>query len=175
VQPAKNIFLVGPMGAGKTTIGRQLASELGMEFKDTDREIEERSGADIAWIFDVEGEAGFRRRESAVLEELALQDGLVLATGGGCIMAEGNRKVLKTKGVVVYLKTDIHQQVKRTAKDKKRPLLQTEDPVKVLTELNAIRQPLYQEVADITVETDSRHPKSVVQEILAELNKGASK
>jgi shikimate kinase len=160
------------MGAGKTTIGRLLAAELGLGFHDIDAEIEQRTGADIAWIFDVEGEQGFRRRESAVLEELSEMEGVLLATGGGCILAEKNRQILRARGVVVYLQTTVAEQLERTARDKKRPLLNVDNPEPVLTELMAIRAPLYEEVADVTIATDSRHPKAVVQEIIAELNAG---
>lgn len=160
-----NVFLVGPMGAGKSTIGRLLASDLRLEFKDTDREIEERSGVDIPWIFDMEGEQGFRIREASVLAELSQCDHVLLATGGGIVLSPENRRVLGTNGRVVYLMTSIDEQVRRTNRDKKRPLLQTEDPRKVLTELMAVRHPLYEEVADYTIDTDGRSPKSVAQEL----------
>ena len=124
----QNVFLVGPMGAGKTTIGRFLAGELKLEFKDADREIEERCGADISWIFDMEGEEGFRRRETEVIEELAQDSGLCIATGGGAVLKAENRTALMAHGIVVYLKTSVDQQVQRTSRDKKRPLLQTGNP-----------------------------------------------
>jgi len=153
------------MGAGKSTIGRLLAAELRLEFKDTDKEIEERSGVDIPWIFDMEGEEGFRKRETVVLEELTSQNEVLLATGGGIVMKDENRRLLTTGGRVVYLYTSIDEQVRRTDKDKNRPLLQTENPREVLVELMDKRDPLYREVADIVFDTDRRSPKSVAQEL----------
>ncbi|MGB3620010.1 shikimate kinase AroK [Ketobacter sp. MCCC 1A13808] len=160
-----NVILVGPMGAGKSTIGRQLAQLLSYEFVDSDHEIEARTGADIPWIFDVEGEEGFRRREQAVIDQLTLRDGIVLATGGGAVTREENRRVVSARGIVVYLKTSIEQQLTRTAKDRKRPLLQHAEPRKVLTELMKTREPLYQEVADYVVDTDASNIKDVASEI----------
>lgn len=165
----RNVYLVGPMGAGKSTIGRLLAKELGYPFKDSDREIEARTGADIPWIFDVEGEEGFREREEAMIAELVQERGIVLATGGGVVMREANRISLANNGLVVYLRTSIEQQLQRTAKDRQRPLLQTADPEKVLRELMAKREPLYQEVAHLVIETDQRGPKVVVNTIVAQL------
>ncbi len=158
------------MGAGKSTIGRLLAKELRLPFIDSDKEIEERTGADIPWIFDVEGEQGFRDREQAVIEELLLGDNQLLATGGGAVMREANRAALKRGAVVVYLYASVEQQILRTARDRNRPLLQTEDPAAVLRQLMAVRDPLYREVADIVVETDERPPRMVVLEILAQLD-----
>ena len=160
-----NVFLIGPMGAGKSTIGRLLASDLRLEFKDTDKEIEDRSGVDIPWIFDMEGEQGFRNREAAVLADLSLLDRVLLATGGGIILKPENRRVLSSNGRVVYLMTSVDEQVRRTNRDKRRPLLQTDNPRQVLTELMNIRHPLYQEVADYTIDTDGRSPKAVAQEL----------
>lgn len=151
------------MGAGKTTIGRLLADELGLEFKDADREIEARSGVDIPWIFDKEGEPGFRARESAVLEELSLLDGVLISTGGGAVLAEHNRRLMSGRGTVVYLHTSVEEQVRRTSRDRKRPLLQTDDPAAVLAQLMQIREPLYREVADVIIDTDGRGPKAVAQ------------
>ncbi|MCP5018565.1 MAG: shikimate kinase AroK [Ketobacter sp.] len=156
-----NVILVGPMGAGKSTIGRQLAQALSYEFVDSDHEIEARTGADIPWIFDVEGEEGFRRREETVIDELTQRDGIVLATGGGAITREANRRAISARGIVVYLKTSIEQQLARTAKDRKRPLLQHAEPRKVLTELMKTREPLYLEVADHVVDTDASNIKDV--------------
>jgi shikimate kinase len=164
----RSLFLVGPMGAGKTTIGRQLATELSVPFLDTDREIESRCGADIPWIFDVEGEAGFRARETAMLDELSQLSGIVLATGGGIVMAPQNRVFLR-RGFVVYLHATVEQQVERTARDRKRPLLQNEDPEAVLRRLFALRDPLYREVADVIIDTNHRNPRAVCREILAAL------
>ena len=165
----RNIYLVGPMGAGKSTIGRLLAAELHLAFADTDREIEERCGADIPWIFDVEGEQGFRDREQAMLAELTGRPGLVLATGGGIVMREANRVLLKSSGCVVYLAASVDQQYQRTVRDRKRPLLQTDDPRAVLQRLFEQRDPFYREVADLIVPTDGRNPRSVAHDIAAEL------
>lgn len=157
------------MGAGKSTIGRLLAKELRLPFKDSDKEIELRTGANIPWIFDREGEAGFREREQAVIVELCTADGLVLATGGGAVMREENRKALHDGGRVVYLHASVEQQVSRTARDRNRPLLRTANPAQVLGDLLALRDPLYREIADIVIETDERPPRMVVLEILARL------
>lgn len=165
-----NVILVGPMGAGKTTIGRLLASELHLEFKDTDKEIEVRSGVDIPWIFDMEGEEGFRNREAAMLEELGRQSRILLATGGGIVLKPENRKVLASAGKVVYLKTSIDEQVRRTAHDKNRPLLDSENPRQVLVDLMNIRHPLYEEVADYIIDTDKHSPKFVATEIVRMLS-----
>ena len=165
-----NIFLVGPMGAGKTTIGRQLARELKMEFVDSDQEIEDRSGVTISWIFDVEGEAGFRRREKKILEELTSRKGIVLATGGGAVLAPENRKYLHSRGTVVYLMATIGQQVERTKHDSRRPLIQNVTDIRgKLKELMEIRDPLYREIADYVVMTNRRSPKSVSSEIVKQL------
>lgn len=170
----RNVFLIGPMGAGKSTIGRLLARELKYPFKDSDREIEARTGADIPWIFDVEGEEGFRQREEAMIAELAAENGIVLATGGGVVMRPANRKALAEGGLVVYLRTSVEQQLQRTAKDRQRPLLQTADPEKVLRELMAKRDPLYREIADLTIDTDQRGPKVVVNAIVSRLQDSAT-
>jgi len=158
-----NIFLVGPMGSGKTTIGRQLAKVLDREFIDSDHEISRRTGADIPWIFDIEGEAGFRERERMVIEDLTRRQGIVLATGGGAILDAGNRKCLASRGMTVYLSASIEQLFMRTAKDRNRPLLQTDDPRARLEELMLIRDPLYREVADLVVDTDDRSVRATVQ------------
>jgi shikimate kinase len=162
----RNLILVGPMGAGKSTIGRLLAKELRLPFKDSDKEIEQRTGADIPWIFDVEGEQGFREREQAVIAALCEFDGMVLATGGGAVMRSENRAALRSGGRVVYLHASVEQQLDRTSRDRNRPLLRAGDPGKVLRDLLAIRDPLYREIADVIVETDERPPRLVVQEIL---------
>ncbi len=164
-----NVFLVGPMGAGKTTIGKQLANALGLTFKDSDHEIVERTGASIPWIFDVEGEEGFRRREREMIDELSAREGLVLATGGGAVLAKENRRHLKERGTVVYLQASIEQLLKRTARDKNRPLLQTEDPRSKLEALMAEREPLYRETADIIINTEQRSLKGVIKEISRQL------
>ncbi|GAB2584303.1 MULTISPECIES: shikimate kinase AroK [Nitrincola] len=161
-----NIFLIGPMGAGKSTIGRLLSHELGLEFIDSDKVIEERSGADIPWIFDVEGEQGFRDREACTIDDLTSMNNIILATGGGAVLREKNRQNLQSRGQVIYLLTSIEQQLERTAKDRNRPLLQTENPELVLRKLLAERDPLYKSCADVIVRTDRRHPRAVVNEIL---------
>lgn len=166
----RNVFLIGPMGAGKSTIGRLLAKELRYPFKDSDREIEARTGADIPWIFDVEGEAGFREREEAMIAELVQEQGIVLATGGGVVMREANRRALAGNGLVVYLRTSVDQQLQRTSKDRQRPLLQTADPETVLRDLMARRDPLYREIADLTIDTDQRGPRVVVNTIMTQLD-----
>ena len=163
----RNIFLVGPMGAGKSTIGRQLAQLLSMDFVDTDAEIEERAGADIGWIFDVEGEAGFRKREERIINELTLRQGIVLSTGGGAILSKESRNHLSALGIVVYLETTVEKQYHRTQRDKKRPLLQdVEDPRQVLEDLAKVRNPLYEEVADITLPTDEQSAKVMATQII---------
>ncbi len=162
-----NLFLIGPMGAGKSTIGKQLAKELKLEFYDADQEIEARTGADIAWIFDVEGEEGFRKREASVIDELSQLQGIVLATGGGAVLNADNRNRLAARGTVVYLFTTVEQQVRRTARDKRRPLIQTAElPESTLRELMAFRDPLYREVADVVVATDGRTVRSVSTEVI---------
>ena len=159
----RNIFLVGPMGAGKSTIGRQLAQQLNMDFVDSDAVIEERAGADISWIFDLEGEEGFRKREERILNELTQMQGIVLSTGGGAVLSKDSRNYLSARGIVIYLET----QFQRTQRDKKRPLLQgAEDPRQVLEDLAKIRNPLYEEVADITLPTDEQNAKVMVNQIV---------
>lgn len=160
-----SLFLVGPMGAGKSTIGRQLARVLRRDFMDSDREIEERTGADIPLIFDLEGEAGFREREKAVIDELTQQPNLVLATGGGAVTQPENRRHLSGRGTVIYLHTTVDQQLSRTYRDRNRPLLQTENPRERLESLMTEREPLYREIADLVVNTDGRSVRDVVQEI----------
>ena len=165
----RNIFLVGPMGAGKSTIGRHLADELHLEFYDSDQEIERRTGADITWIFDLEGEDGFRKREENVINDLTDKQGIVLATGGGSIMTKAVRNRLSARGIVVYLQTTIDKQVARTQRDKRRPLLQKDDPEKVLRELAELRNPLYEEVADYVVETDDQSARAVANQIISKI------
>ncbi|AGO16608.1 shikimate kinase AroK [Glaesserella parasuis] len=162
----RNIFLIGPMGAGKSTIGRQLAQMLNMDFLDSDAVIEERAGADIDWIFDIEGETGFRKREERIINELTQSQGLVLSTGGGSVLSKDNRNVLSARGIVVYLETTVDKQFERTQRDKKRPLLQTEDPYQTLVELAKIRNPLYEEIADIILQTDEQSAKVVATQII---------
>ena len=157
------------MGAGKSTIGRLLAKELRLLFKDSDKEIELRCGANIPWIFDKEGEPGFRDREQAMSAELCALDGGVLATGGGAVMREANRKALHQGGRVIYLHASVEQQVGRTARDRNRPLLRTANPEATLRALLEARDPLYREIADLEVETDERPPRMVVIDILERL------
>ena len=165
----QNLFLVGPMGAGKSAVGRQLARLLHLEFVDSDEEIESRTGVDIAFIFEKEGEAGFRKREVRVIDDLSRKDGVVLATGGGAIMDPRNRNHLGGRGFVVYLHTSVDQQLSRTRKGRERPLLENDDPRAVLEALMAIREPLYREIADLTVDTDGRKVRAVANEILDRL------
>ena len=161
----QSIYLVGPMGAGKSTIGRLLSAELKLEFYDSDKVIEQRCGANIPWIFDMEGEAGFREREEQSIDDLTQMSSIVLATGGGVIMRESNRNHLSARGIVVYLCTSVEQQLARTARDKNRPLLQADNPEKILRDLFAVRDPLYRSIADIIIETDQHNPRWVVQEL----------
>jgi len=165
------VFLIGPMGVGKTTIGKVLADQLKLEFLDSDREIEASTGADIPWIFDVEGESGFRLRESRMIADLSARRGIVLATGGGSVLARENRELLKTRGYVVYLRASLSQQLERTSRDRNRPLLQTADPAARIAELMKIREPLYRETADIVVDTNRRSPRMVGQDIVRRLEK----
>lgn len=166
---ANNIFLVGPMGAGKTSVGRQLAKAMDYEFLDSDREIETRTGVTIPTIFDIEGEAGFRRREQQMIDELTRHEGIVLATGGGAILAKENRQRLQQRGTVVYLSASVDQLYKRTRRDRNRPLLQTDNPRQRIQELLEIRDPLYRETADITLDTDGHNVRWVVDQILARM------
>ncbi|MBI2382376.1 MAG: shikimate kinase AroK [Gammaproteobacteria bacterium] len=158
------------MGAGKSTIGRQLAELMHRPFFDTDKAIEERTGAAISWIFELEGEPGFRLREQRIVDELTALEGVVLATGGGAILDPANRRCLAGRGFVVYLKVSIEQQLERTRRDRTRPLLQTPDPEARLLELIRQREPLYREVADLTVNTNGRSVKAVALDILRHLD-----
>ncbi|WP_431024413.1 shikimate kinase AroK [Halomonas sp. H5] len=171
MQDLPNLFLIGPMGAGKSTIGRLLAAELCRDFYDSDHEIQARCGADIPWIFDVEGEAGFREREVQAIDDLTRRSGIVMATGGGAVIREANRRALRERGTVIYLYTTVEQQLRRTAKDRNRPLLQSKDPGQVLRELFAVRDPLYRATADLIVRTDRRGPKAVASEIVRRVTK----
>jgi shikimate kinase len=166
---ARNIILVGPMGAGKTTIGKQLAQQLGRDFYDSDREIEKLTGVNIPLIFELEGEDGFRKREKNVLMELTQQQNTVLATGGGAVLDPENRNILSKNGFVIYLSAPLSQLFKRTAKDRNRPLLHTQNPRKKLEEIITSRDPLYREVADIVIETDDKPVRYVVKNLLMTL------
>lgn len=165
----ENIFLVGLMGAGKSTIGRQLAKSLELEFVDSDHEIERRTGANIPLIFDVEGEAGFRQREKKVIDELSRRSGIVLATGGGAVLDPDNRSRLRDRGTVIYLYATVDQLLARTGKDRNRPLLQTPDPRRRLEELLLARDALYRETADLVVDTGGRTARAAEREILAKI------
>lgn len=167
--PCSNIYLVGLMGAGKTTVGRQLAKRLKRRFLDADHEVEARTGVRIPVIFEIEGEAGFRRRESQALEELSHEQGLVLATGGGAVLAAENRKCLHETGIVVYLCAPPEVLYERTRHDRNRPLLQVADPLAKLAELYAQRDPLYREVAHIIVEGQLASVAALTQQIEEEL------
>ncbi len=151
MNPSPNLFLIGPMGAGKSSIGRRLAEHFGMPCIDLDAAIEARTGASVATIFGIEGEAGFRRRESDMLAELAQREGIVLATGGGAVLVPANRTLLRERGFVLWLETGIEQQLQRLARDRKRPLLDTSDRHTRLQELARERDPIYRTLADLTV------------------------
>jgi shikimate kinase len=170
----RNIFLVGPMGSGKSAVGRQLARLLDVPFYDSDTEIEKRTGVDIPYIFEKEGEAGFRQREREAIEALTQLEPLVLATGGGAILLPENRLHLAERGCVIYLETSIDQQVNRVRHMRNRPLLNNVDAAEKLTQLMAERAPLYLEIADLTVTTDGRKIQSVAEEIQRELKIGSS-
>jgi shikimate kinase len=164
-----NLFLIGPMGAGKTTMGRQLAKKLHLEFIDSDHAIESHTGASIPLIFELEGEDGFRKRETTIIDELTQRKGIVLATGGGAILSPENRQHLANRGTVIYLHSDIVHLMERVRHDKNRPLLQTPDPESKLRELMEIREPLYRETADIIINTGEKSIRSVIQVILDQL------
>ena len=165
-----NIFLVGMPGAGKTTIGRTLAKRLNLTFADSDKELMARTGVSIATIFEIEGEAGFRVRESVTLAELVQRDGLVLATGGGTVLAPENRRLLKQNGTVIYLRATLDALWQRTRRDINRPLLQTEDPRATLENLLQTRDPFYREVAHLIVDTGTQSVARLTTDILARLN-----
>ncbi|SHF79340.1 shikimate kinase [Microbulbifer donghaiensis] len=168
---SRSIFLVGPMGAGKSTIGKLLAAQLQLPFADSDKVLEDRTGADIPWIFDVEGEAGFRRRESEVLRDLCLGPTQVIATGGGIVLLEENRQRLRKYGLVVYLQASADQLLERTSKNSNRPLLNVADPGARIIELLEQRDPLYREVADIICDTDHCTPKQAAQMVVERLSR----
>lgn len=166
----RKIFLVGPMGAGKSAVGRHLARALHLDFVDSDDEIESRTGVDIPFIFEKEGEDGFRKREAAVIDDLSQREGVVLATGGGAVLLPENRNHLGGRGLVVYLYTSVDQQVSRTAKGRERPLLEGGNPRHILEDLLETRDPLYREIADVVVDTDGRKVRSVADEIIEHLS-----
>jgi len=169
-----NIFLVGPMGAGKTTVGKRLAELRGMTFADSDHEVERRTGVDIAFIFEKEGEDGFRRREKQVIAELTTGTHLVLATGGGAVLDAENRQHLSARGFVVYLHASVDQQLRRTGRTDNRPLLQGGNRREILERLFAERDPLYREVADLVVDTEGRNARTLALEIERQLDRPAA-
>jgi shikimate kinase len=169
MREAASVFLIGPMGSGKTAVGRALARSLGLAFHDSDAEIERRTGVDIPFIFEKEGEAGFRQREREAIEALTRLPHIVLATGGGAVLLPENRRCLAERGCVVYLETSVAQQADRVRRGRHRPLLQRGDVAGRLRELMEVRSPLYGEIADITVPTDGRRVPAVAGQILREL------
>ena len=162
----QNIFLVGMMAAGKTTVGRQVARLVELDFEDTDRVIEERAGADISWIFDREGEAGFRRREEQAIDDCTRRHGVVLATGGGAVLSSTNRERLRARGAVVYLQADADRIVERASRDRRRPLLQVENVRERIETLIREREPLYRQAAHVVIVSDGRPAKAVAAEVV---------
>ena len=165
-----NILLIGPMGSGKTSVARLLANDLDKNFLDTDEEVMKKTGVDIAYIFDMEGEEGFRKRECLALKECLADNNMVLSTGGGIVLSKENRNILKDRGTVVYLQTSISSQVERTASSNNRPLLQNENPEETLEKLMLTRGPLYEEIADITIMTDNKSLQEMSKEIQRAIN-----
>lgn len=166
-----NIFLIGPLGAGKTTIGRQLAKQCHLVFYDSDQEIEKKTGVSVATIFEYEGEAGFRKREIDMIGQLTQLQSIVLSSGGGAVIAPENQKALKENGTVVYLRASIETQLERTNQRKGiRPMIDTEDPLQAIIALNEERMPLYEGLADLTYDTDALSPKTIAEAIFAEMN-----
>jgi shikimate kinase len=159
------LFLIGPMGAGKSAVGRQLARMLHLDFVDSDDEIESRTGVDIPFIFEKEGEEGFRKREARVIDDLSQLEGIVLATGGGAVSNADSRNRLGARGFVIYLYTSVKQQLERTNRGRERPMLENGDRAEVLERLMAERDPLYREIADLVVNTDGRRVQTVAKEI----------
>lgn len=168
-QAGENVYLIGPMGSGKTTLGRRVAKELGLEFLDCDQEIERRTGASVNLIFDIEGEAGFRARETEALRLLTQRSGLLVATGGGAVTRRVNRELMRQSGFVVWLRTPVSHQINRLSKDRSRPLLQTPDRDQRLQQLAAERDPLYREIAHITFDSSQRNIRHVAQCLSAEI------
>lgn len=162
-----NIFLVGPMGAGKTSVGRYLAKQLNKDFYDSDQEIERAMGVSLTWIYDIEGLAGFRQREMKAIDQLSQLSNIVLSTGGGCVETPEVREFLRQRGTVIYMEVSLQTQLNRLKRDKKRPLLQGDNPRDVLIKLWEEREPYYEEIADFTVITDNRSVADVCNEILA--------
>lgn len=165
-----NIFLIGPMGAGKTSVGRYLAKQLNKDFYDSDQEIEKKTGVSLTWIYDLEGLAGFRHREMKVIDELSALSNIVLSTGGGCVETTEVREFLRQRGVVIYMEVSLQTQLNRLKRDKKRPLLQGENPQEVLIKLWEAREPYYENIADLIVMTDDRSVHDVCNDILTWLS-----
>ena len=165
-----NIFIVGPMGSGKTTVGKIVASELFLEFHDTDAKIEENTGVTIDWIFDIEGEAGFREREKDSLKQLVGKKNIVLATGGGIILSKSNRDLLSENGIVIYLKSNQKDLIKRMKNDKTRPLLKNGNIEEIIKKLCKEREPLYEEIADFEIVTKNKRIHEVINEIITIIN-----
>jgi shikimate kinase len=170
-----NIFLVGPMGAGKTSVGRYLAQHLNKDFYDSDQEIENKMGVSLTWIYDLEGMHGFRQREMHVIDDLSQLNNIVLSTGGGCVETPEVRDFLCQRGMVIYMEVSLETQLNRLKRDKKRPLLQGENPQEVLINLWHAREPIYENIADFTVITDARSVRDVCDDILAWLEVGKSR
>lgn len=164
-----NLILVGMMGSGKTTMGRALARHLGKAFVDSDEEIQQRTGVTIPHIFDIEGETGFRQRETAAIRDLVERDNMVLATGGGAVLAEQSRELMRQNGIVIYLKANVHDLWQRTRHDRNRPLLQTDDPYAKLTELFQQRDPLYLQVADIVMQSGKQSAHALMLQLVDEI------
>lgn len=164
-----NLILVGMMGSGKTTMGKSLARHLGKTFADSDEEVTRRTGVTIPHIFDVEGEAGFRQRETAAIRELISRENIVLATGGGVVLSETNRELLRDNGIVIYLKASVHDLWQRTRHDRNRPLLQTADPQGKLRELLHQREPLYQQVADIVIHSGKQSVHALMLHLIDQI------
>ena len=169
-----NLFFIGPTGAGKTTIGRRVAQHFGLDFFDLDHEIESRTGADVALIFDIEGEEGFRRRESDLLDELSARDGILLATGGGAVLAERNQQLLRSRGYVVYLETPVQRQIERLSRDKRRPLLQASNRNEILERMRRERSPIYEALADLVVHSESVAVSTMASRVIKKLKAGDS-
>jgi len=165
----KNIYLIGPMAAGKSTVGKLLAKQMNKEFYDTDSEIINCTGVEISLIFELEGEAGFRKRETEKLHALSEKDSVVIATGGGIVLKEENREILQETGCIIYLQCSVDQQLSRTKFDTKRPLLQIDNPREKLEELMQLRAPIYESIADIVISTNKTNSKRVIHSILEQL------
>lgn len=169
----KNIYLIGPMGAGKTSVGKHLAKLAKLRFYDSDQEIEKLTGVDISWIFQMESEQGFREREKEMIEKLTQLDGIVLSTGGGAVVTAKNRQYLSDNGVIVYLKVSLDEQFERTQRRKegKRPMIETDNPYESLKQLNTEREPIYESIAHLVYSTDKLVPRSIAAKILKDIKK----